>query len=89
MPLVADAALKLAAKNVASYGDTDIFPFPTENHIFFDKPKEICSVLREIDKDFEGSLVKMPVLTSKELAELDTAALGRGRRLIPSGMRIF
>lgn len=83
MPLVPDAALKLTAKNVASYGDTDIFPFPTENHIFFDKPKEICSVLREIDKDFEGSLIKMPVLTSKELAAVGYSGFRQGTQIDP------
>lgn len=83
MPLVPDAALKLATKNVASYGDTDVFPFPTENHIFFDMPEKICSVLRGIDKDFEGSLVKMPVLTSKELATVGYSGFRQGTQIDP------
>lgn len=83
MPLVPDAALKLAAKNIASFGDTDIFPFPTENHIFFDKPKEVCAVLRDIDKEFEGSLVKMPVLTAKELATVGYSGFRQGTQIDP------
>lgn len=83
MPIASDAALKLAAKNVASYGDTDVFPFPIENHIFFDKSKEICSVMREIDKDFEGSLVRMPVLTSKELAAVGYSGFRQGTQIDP------
>lgn len=83
MPLVSDAALKLAAKNIAAYGDTDIFPFPTENHIFFDKSKEVCSVLRDIDRDFDGSLVRMPVLTSKELAAVGYSGFRQGTQIDP------
>jgi len=83
VPLVPDVALKLAVKNIASYGDTDIFPFPTENHIFYDKPEEICAVLREIDRDFEGSLVQMPVLTSKELATVGYNGFRQGTQIDP------
>ena len=83
MPLATEAAMKLAAKNIASYGDTDIFPFPTENHIFFDKPKEISTLLRDIDKDFDGSLVKMPVLTSKELAAVGYSGFRQGTQIDP------
>jgi hypothetical protein len=83
MPHATDAALKIAAKNIASYGDTDIFPFPTENHIFFDKPKEISALLRDIDKDFAGSLVKMPVLTSKELAAAGYSGFRQGTQIDP------
>lgn len=83
MPIVADAALKIAVKNIASFGDTDIFPFPTENHIFYDKPDETCAVLKAIDKDFEGSLVKMPVLTSKELAAVGYSGFRQGTQIDP------
>jgi Reverse transcriptase (RNA-dependent DNA polymerase) len=83
MPLATDAAIKLAAKNIASYGDTDIFPFPTENHIFFDKPKEISTLLKSIDKDFEGSLANMPVLTSKELAAVGYSGFRQGTQIDP------
>lgn len=81
MPLVPDAALKLAVKNVASYGDTDIFPFPAENHLFFDKPAEACAVLRDIDKDFSKALAKMPVLTSKELAAVGYSGFRQGTQI--------
>lgn len=83
MPIVADAAMKLATKNIASYGDTDIFPFPTENHIFFDQPDKICTVLKEIDKGFESSFVQMPVLTSKELAAVGYSGFRQGTQIDP------
>ena len=61
MPIVSDEAIKLATKNVASYGDTDIFPFPVENHIFHDKPTEVISILKGIDKEFDAAMVSMPL----------------------------
>lgn len=30
----------LALKNIINFGDTDIFPFPIENHIFRDFEKQ-------------------------------------------------
>lgn len=83
MPLVPDAALRMAIKNVASYGDTDIFPYPTENHIFFDKEQDLCEVLKGIDKSFEDSLARMPVLTSKELSAVGYNGFRQGTQIDP------
>jgi hypothetical protein len=68
MPIVAKESMLLSLKNIASFGDTDIFPFPNENHLFHDRPEDVVSVLNEIDNDFRASISRMPVLTSKELA---------------------
>lgn len=67
VPLVQKEAMELAVKNIANFGDTDIFPFPIENRLFHDLPQAVVDVLRSIDGDFEAHLTKMPVLTSKEL----------------------
>ncbi|MBO9651250.1 MAG: RNA-directed DNA polymerase [Variovorax sp.] len=83
MPLVSDIALKLATRNIAGFGDTDIFPFPIENHLFFDKPDEICSVLQEIDNDFDRALAAMPVLTSKELTAVGYSGFRQGTQIDP------
>jgi hypothetical protein len=83
VPIVSESALKLATKNIASFGDTDIFPFPTENHIFFDKANDICNVLRGIDQDFTDSLVKMPVLTTKELSTVGYSGFRQGTQIDP------
>jgi hypothetical protein len=50
----------LAIENITKYGDTDIFPFPIENHIFYDKKQETASLLFEIDKDFNTYIEKYP-----------------------------
>lgn len=42
----------LAIKNIAKYGDTDIFPFPIENALFYDNPEKIKKELEDIDKTY-------------------------------------
>ena len=81
MPLVSDAALSLAIKNIANFGDTDIFPYPIENRLLFDAATEVVEVLREIDKDFDASLARMPVLTSKELAAVGYSGFRQGTQI--------
>jgi hypothetical protein len=39
--------LRAALENITRYGDTDVFPFPVENHIFFDKPGEALEILKD------------------------------------------
>lgn len=83
MPLVPEVDLKLATQNIAHFGDTDIFPFPTENHIFYDKSEGVCTVLKEIDNDFESALINMPVLASKELAAVGYNGFRQGTQIDP------
>ena len=40
-------AAELAVQNVIKHGDTDIFPFPFENHAFFDKESETVELVVE------------------------------------------
>lgn len=47
-----DKYFKLAIDNVYRYGDTDIFPFPIENVIFYDNKKDVVQLLQKIHKDF-------------------------------------
>jgi hypothetical protein len=48
--------LRFAVKNIARYGDTDIFPHPLENYIFFDRDGEVVAILEELDQKFDDSL---------------------------------
>ena len=43
-----------AIKNVVVHGDTDVFPFPFENHLFFDKADEVLTLLEFIHNNFDG-----------------------------------
>ena len=49
-----------AVKNVTLHGDTDIFPFPIENLIFFDKRGEVVDLLLNIDDNFSSTLTGYP-----------------------------
>ena len=53
-------SIKAAINNIAAYGDTDIFPFSFEQHIFHDKPELIRGVLEDIHDDIEGHLATNP-----------------------------
>lgn len=83
MPNVSHASFRLAIKNIASHGDTDIFPFPLENHLFHDCPDEVCAVLQEVDQDFVGTMSRIPVLTAKELAAVGYSGFRQGTQLDP------
>lgn len=53
-------AFDLAISNVVSHGDTDIFPFPIENHVFFDRRGETASLLLDIDANFDKRFSSFP-----------------------------
>ena len=83
MPIVQKKTLTLAIKNIASHGDTDIFPFPSENHLLHDVPDDFVEVLAQVDKDFETSLSKIPVLTSKNLSAVGYSGFRYGTQIDP------
>jgi len=49
-----------AIANVADYGDTDIFPFPLENRVLFDRQEQIAKYIVEVNKDFDSFLTSFP-----------------------------
>ncbi|MFZ2781792.1 MAG: RNA-directed DNA polymerase [Rectinemataceae bacterium] len=53
--------IKLAIKNVSNYGDTDIFPFPMENALFFDLPERVEEVMKDIEANFGKWKANYPV----------------------------
>jgi Reverse transcriptase (RNA-dependent DNA polymerase) len=66
-----DEFFRRAIANVIRHGDTDIFPFPVENHIFFDKPAETLALLQEIHRDFDGYLSRHPPAHDAALAPVN------------------
>jgi hypothetical protein len=46
-------AIDAAVKNIASHGDTDIFPFPFECHLFHDEPDRCAEILRQMHANFD------------------------------------
>lgn len=66
--IASDDSLRAAIRNVAQWGDTDVLPFPLENHWFHDAPDETLALLKELDDDFEGWRTQYPVLSDRLLA---------------------
>ena len=53
--------IELAIHNITKFGDTDIFPFPIENKIIFDKKEEIISLLEGFEaKNITEVLSRLP-----------------------------
>jgi hypothetical protein len=59
---------QLAVKNITKLGDTDVFPFPIENHIFYDKSTDVINILNNIHNNFDEMLMKVPPVHVKSLS---------------------
>ena len=64
---------KSAIQNIAKFGDTDIFPFPIENSIFFDQEERTLNLLLEVHKEFDYFL-DMSVRRSMPCSFLNSSA---------------
>ncbi len=65
-----DKAISASLLNIAKHGDTDIFPFPFETHLFFDKPDECRNLLSELHKNFDAVLATNPPATIETLTQV-------------------
>jgi hypothetical protein len=83
VPIVQKKTLKLAIRNIEGHGDTDIFPFPSENHLLHDAPDDLVEVLAQVDKEFEDSLSKIPVLISRNLSAIGYSGFRYGTQIDP------
>jgi hypothetical protein len=52
--------IRRAVANITKYGDTDIFPFPIENHVFFDKTEEVVALIKRWNENVRVSLATNP-----------------------------
>jgi hypothetical protein len=50
-----------AVRNIAKHGDTDVYPYPLENHWFHDAENAVADLLMSLDGDFENWLRSYPV----------------------------
>jgi hypothetical protein len=60
---------RLAVKNIASLGDTDVFPYPIDNAIFFDRQNEVVDLLEEMyrTQPFKDNFDRYPLVFDTEL----------------------
>lgn len=56
-----------AVQNIIKHGDTDIFPFPFENHAFFDKTERIIELIMEYDENFKEYINRFSPLNVSSL----------------------
>jgi Reverse transcriptase (RNA-dependent DNA polymerase) len=68
MPLLERPVLKRAVENIASRGDTDVFPFPVENIILRDQFDAIIPLLERIAANFDNYINAFPVQSFSTLA---------------------
>ena len=66
--MTAKDAFECAVDNIARWGDTDVFPFPTENHILHDKRPEVVDLLLEIHSDLPRALAAHPPVAEGSLS---------------------
>jgi hypothetical protein len=67
---VSDDSLRLALRNIARYGDTDVFPFPLETHWFHDEEDVVVQLLKEMDANFDAWVADYPVLYVRSLSSV-------------------
>jgi hypothetical protein len=84
-----DEFFKRAIANVIRHGDTDIFPFPVENHIFFDKPSECLALLKDIHRDFDLSLSRYPPAHDAALAPVNYTGFRWATQIDPLSLSSF
>jgi hypothetical protein len=65
---VSERNLLFAVRNVAQHGDTDVFPFPIENHWFHDAEASVVAILQAIDGDFDGKIHSYPINSVRNLS---------------------
>lgn len=63
-------AIEKSLRNIAKYGDTDIFPFPFEKHVFFDRLDACKTLLQELHDNFDDFLASYPPATIETLTQV-------------------
>jgi hypothetical protein len=65
---VVEQFYRRAIRNIVRHGDTDIFPFPIENHVLHDLPDKAVTILTRLDVDVPRSLAEYPPVNVGALA---------------------
>lgn len=75
--------LVLAVRNVAQHGDTDVYPYPLENHWFHDHEDAVVELLQTIDQKFEHQLGSYPIAYVTSLAPVGYAGFRGATQIDP------
>ena len=68
VPLIDRQYFERAVSNAALWGDTDIFPFPFDNHIMHDKPEQVVDILVAMASSFDTTIDLQPIQKHSTLA---------------------
>ena len=78
-----DQAVEAALRNIAQHGDTDIFPFPFEKHVFYDNSEQCKQLLQHRHQHFEAQLGANPPQTIKSLTQIGYAGFRWATQIEP------
>ena len=62
--------LRVRFRTSQKFGDTDIFPFLFERHVFFDRGKECQKLLQNIHRHFDTLVQEWPPITHESLTQV-------------------
>jgi hypothetical protein len=68
--MVSKDSIRLAVKNIARHGDTDVLPFPLENHWFFDDEDQVVELIDKLDKNYEQWNSDYPIWSRQIMASV-------------------
>lgn len=78
-----EEAFQLAAKNVAAFGDTDVFPSPLDRFTCTDEIDDVVKALKEIHRTFHQYLASRPPENINALAPLGYTAFRWATQIDP------
>ena len=76
-------AIRVSLKNIAKHGDTDIFPFPFERNLFFDRPDECRSLLLDLHSHFDQYLATYPPAIIESLTQVGYTGFRWAKQIEP------
>jgi len=65
-----EKAIAASLLNISKHGDTDVFPFPFETLLFFDKPDKCKNLLLDLHQNFDSFIAKYPPATFETLTQV-------------------
>ncbi|QRK07787.1 hypothetical protein JQX13_48735 [Archangium violaceum] len=77
------AHIATALLSIETVGDTDIFPFPLEHHVFHDKTEDVLSLLTKVHERFDEHLRAHPPAHESTLSQLGYTAYRWATQLDP------
>lgn len=83
MSVISNDSISFAVANIAKYGDTDVFPFPIENHWFHDAHAQVVKLLTSIDEDFDNSVGRYPIVSVKSLSSVGYSGFRAATQIDP------